>query len=223
MNPRQLCAPTAIVVLLFLLSASTLAQGGSLRSQAGPKEEPPNITLPPAPLPNLFEDSSRQVTGGKISNAPGEVRVVGVVHKTIADSSPFVSGTLSPIPSPVKAGSVFKVHYVLRNLSNHDIVYSGGIYPALDVRDSDGKLAPETTPLGCAKHFFSSCHTETSGVSQATPPHGTIHPHGKLEFDVYPSAEYNFVPGTYTMVGYVCTIQDGPECFKTSKITIQVQ
>ena len=44
-----------------------------------------------------------------------------------------------------------------------------------------------------------------------------------MEADRHLNAEYNFVPGTYTAVGYVCGIQEGPECFKTNTVTVRIE
>ena len=146
---------------------------------------------------------------------------IGVVHKEIAESSPVASATLQAIKNPVKAGEGIRVHFTLENRSGHDIEYTSGIHPVIDVRDENGNLAPETE-TGQALHFFSPHHTDEKWTSKL-PLHGIIPAHGKEEGYCSPSAEYRLSSGTYTVVGYVCTIKEGPECFKTNTITITVE
>ncbi len=102
-------------------------------------------------------------------------RVVGKMHQEIADSSPVVSASITPIGGSqgggsqtiYMAGSEMKIEVVLENISNHEIKYSfesrdhryrrqGIVF--LDVRDGNGNLAPETED-GCRSHFFSTCLT----------------------------------------------------------------
>jgi len=123
-----------------------------------------------------------------------------------------------------------KIEVVLENISNHEIKYSfesrdhryrrqGIVF--LDVRDGNGNLAPETED-GCRSHFFSTCHTQVY-----LSPHGdrprSFAPREKIVSSEPLSVEYNLDPGEYTVVGYVCGMSEGPECFKTNTIKITVQ
>ena len=171
--------------------------------------------------PAMRQGSSTQVTGPDLHHDSSS-HVVGVVHREIADSSPVASATLRSVQNPVKAGSDIKIHFVLENRSDHGIKYFGDLLE-VDVRDQYGKLPPETT-LGCDRHFFSPCHSEGPGGDvHVSPPQGIIPSHGKLEYDDFLNGQYNLVLGTYTVVGYVCAVKEGPECFKTSMITITVE
>jgi hypothetical protein len=152
---------------------------------------------------------------------PHEIREIGIVHKEIAESSPVASGTLQAVKNPVKAGEGIRVHFTLQNRSDHDIQFGDALVPVLDVRDENGDLAPETA-IGRDIHFFSPHHTEKRPPF-LTAREGIIHAHGKEEGDCYPIAEYVLTPGTYTVVGYVCSVKEGPECFKTNTITITVE
>jgi hypothetical protein len=150
---------------------------------------------------------------------------VGAVHREVADSSPVASATLSPIQNPVKAGSITKVHFVLENRSDHAIKYIG--FPVLDVRDENGNVAPETIN-GRGMHFFSPRHTEGGAGNTyigggAYTLRGIIPVHGKLEEDGFVNSEYELTPGTYTVVGYVCGMKEGPECFKTNSVKVTVE
>jgi hypothetical protein len=145
--------------------------------------------------------------------------VIGIVHKEIADSSPVAFATLHAEQNPVKVGSIIPIHFTLENRSDHDLKLFGG-FPEVDIRDKDGKIAPETA-FGCGDHFFSPCHT-APGHSTRGPLRGAIPVHGRVEDEIYPGPQYNLAPGTYTVVGYVCAVQEGPECFKTNTITITV-
>lgn len=159
---------------------------------------------------------------GTRETGPYGIREIGIVQKEIAEFSPVASATLQAFKNPVKAGEIIPIHFILENRSDHDIEYEGGFYPALDVRDENGKLAPETETTGRDVHFFSPHHTESRPKTR-TPPQGIIHAHQKKEGDYAISAEYRLPPGTYTAVGYVCTVKEGPECFKTNTITITVE
>jgi hypothetical protein len=155
--------------------------------------------------------------------------VIGVVPQEIADSSPVISATITaPSCAPANTfniGSDINIHIVLQNRTDHDVRYLEaslrGIHGLVnyDVRDNNGDLPPETE-LGCGRHFFSPCHTETGTRALVPPP---IAPKGTLEKDWHLNAEYELAPGTYTVVGYVCGMQEGPECFKTNTIIITVE
>jgi hypothetical protein len=153
----------------------------------------------------------------------GRVRIIGIQNRKIADSSPSVSATISPALGPAKAGSAVKVHLVVENTSDHEIAFWGALV-MFDVRDENGKLAPET-PEGCALHFFSPCYsvTEYNG-SELSSPLLRLVPHKKLEDDEDLTQEYDLSqPGSYTAVGYLCSLVDqGPGCFRTNTIKITV-
>jgi hypothetical protein len=53
-------------------------------------------------------------------------------------------------------------------------------------------------------------------------PDGVLPAHGKLEGYVDLSGEYRLPAGAYTVKGYVCGILDGPECFMTNTIKLNL-
>jgi hypothetical protein len=149
----------------------------------------------------------------------------GAVYREIAESSPFAKVEIQQVaPEP---GIQFKiaVQSVIHNISNHELVY---VNPQVlfDVFDSKtGERAP-TTATACYTNFFLDCYTPTPppGTPSAGPPKDVIPVHGSQKMLIgYLDLYYQLAPGTYTVVGYYCsTHREGPECFKSNKITITI-
>jgi Carboxypeptidase regulatory-like domain len=129
------------------------------------------------------------------------VRTIRVQNMKIADISPFVSATLSPALNPVQPGTV-KVHMAVENISDYKLVY-GGVLATFDVRDKNGKLAPET-PWGCTLHFFSPCYNSKIDRIGRLRMQNYLKPRKTLEGDMDLTSEYHLShPGTYTVVCYL--------------------
>ncbi|WP_263366987.1 hypothetical protein [Edaphobacter bradus] len=159
----------------------------------------------------------------------------GAVHREIAESSPFAREVIQQVaPEP---GIQFKntasnspqpfiaIRAVIHNISDHELVY---VNPQqfYDVFNSKtGERAP-TTDTGCYVNFFLDCYTPTlpRGIPSTGPPKDVIPAHGSKNLMVgYLDMDYQLAPGTYTVVGYYCATQrEGPECFKSNKITISI-
>jgi hypothetical protein len=146
--------------------------------------------------------------------------VIGVVHRDIADSSPIAKLTFSTPDSPFTVGMDVNVHYVFVNESGHRIRIKGPLFE-VEVRDSAGNLPPETD-LGCRRHFFSPCHTNRPYfASQAV---FTDDPDQKMQGDEDLRFYYDLTkPGVYTAIGYVCSVLEGPPCFKTNTVKFTIQ
>jgi hypothetical protein len=173
-------------------------------------------------VPNVFAQSKAgdPIAGDPILVDPRIPRVIGPVHREIADSAPDVSVVISASASPGKVGSPVTIHSVYRNTSDHDI-YLGNEPEYFEVRDAAGNLAPETE-MGCMDHFFSPCHTDeerdTSLMSFARVLPGTRH-----ELDLDLSDDYKLsVPGIYTVVGYICWVSQATDCLRTNTIKITI-
>jgi hypothetical protein len=80
------------------------------------------------------------------------VRVIGVVHRDISNSSPLGNLKLLQPDNSFKLGSDVKIHFVFVNSADHDLEVTGGLF-SLEVRDASGTLAPETE-WGCREHFL---------------------------------------------------------------------
>ena len=145
-------------------------------------------------------------------------RVVGVVHKNVAESSSVASEIISAPGSPFKHGAKIEVRFVFTNLLDKNIEMYGRTL-RLEVRDDQGKL-PSETDAGCRRHWFSPCYTNKPVAVLPVPPLGA---HEKLigRYDL--SMEYDLKPGQYSVVGYECSRGETPECFKTNRIMITVQ
>ncbi|WP_263366983.1 hypothetical protein [Edaphobacter bradus] len=150
----------------------------------------------------------------------------GAVHREIAESSPFAREVIQQVvPKP---GNQFKISIraVIHNISNHELVYvnPAQFYDVFNIKT--GERAP-TTAAGCYGNFFLDCYTPTlpRGIPSTGPPKDVIPVHGSIEnvkagnLDMF----YQLTPGPYTVVGYYCATQrEGPECFKSNKITITI-
>jgi hypothetical protein len=159
--------------------------------------------------------------GGPILVDPRIPRVIGPVHREIADSAPDVSVVISASASPGKVGSPVTIHVVYRNTSDHDI-YLGNEPTLFDVRDASGNLAPETE-IGCMYHFFSPCHTDKE-PDTSIMSFSRLRPSSREEIDLEISDEYKISnPGIYAVFGYICGVSGVTECFKTNTIKIRVE
>ena len=154
-------------------------------------------------------------------SAEDEPIKIGIVHREIAESSPVVSATLSSKATSFQSGGSVKVHLVVRNTSDHEVPYVGPIL-VVEIHDASGNVSAETD-FGCRRHWFSSCHY-LKGVNRVPLGHGNLAPNGRLESDMELSDEYKFDrSGTYTAVGYVSGIKEGPEYFKTNSVNITIK
>lgn len=162
-------------------------------------------------------------------------RVIGVQQHEIAESSPFASATIAATgatQNTYKVGSPINIRFTITNISDQTISFDlhsrdkkyfrKGI-TFLDARDGNGNLAPETE-AGCVSHFFSSCHTEyypkfgNPRRWRIMEPNATVvDDYSRLDID------YKISPGEYTVVGYLCGMNEGPECIKSNAIKITVQ
>jgi hypothetical protein len=158
------------------------------------------------------------------------VDVVGIVPRTVTDASPYASAKLIVTKKPVRAGQPVKVQFKLVNRSDQSLSY---IEPMvfLELRDREGKLAQETE-LGCAYDFFSPCHTDSQKkLPNPARKRSMVPPHAE-ELSVLSLTSFYTLrnPGTYTLTGYVCGLEQaanasqsgGPECFKTRKVKLKV-
>ncbi len=136
------------------------------------------------------------------------------------------------IQNTYKVGSPINIRFTITNISDQTISFDlhsrdkkyfrKGI-TFLDARDGNGNLAPETE-AGCVSHFFSSCHTEyypkfgNPRRWRIMEPNATVvDDYSRLDID------YKISPGEYTVVGYLCGMNEGPECIKSNAIKITVQ
>jgi hypothetical protein len=154
---------------------------------------------------------------------------IGPLHREIADTSPVAALTIRQV-IPRDPGYLtkakFEIKATLRNLTEHQLTY---VNPQLvfDARNSaTGESAPDT-PTGCYANFFSKCYTPSApwGMLSTGPPKHVVPPNG--EFEIVPpefiDQYYQLAPGKYDVVGIFCATQrEGPECFRSNKITIAV-
>jgi hypothetical protein len=159
--------------------------------------------------------------------AQGQVRepdqVIGIVHRDIAESSPLASVTISAAKHTFKVGEEINIHWVLVNLSDHDLLLEPDSSVA-DVRDADGALPPETD-LGCLSHFFSPCYKFRE---MGKGPPVAIPPRKKYVLDGVLNPAYDLTkPGTYTVVDYVHLCDENGEeatgFFKSNTIKITIE
>jgi hypothetical protein len=149
----------------------------------------------------------------------------GAVHREIAESSPFAKEVIQQVaPEP---GIQFKIAIkaVIRNVSNHELVYVDPqqFYDVFNIKT--GERAP-TTASGCYVNFFLDCYTRLPppGTGLGGPPKDVIPVGGSKNMIVgYLDMDYQLTPGTYTVVGYYCATQrEAPECFKSNRIIITI-
>ena len=146
-----------------------------------------------------------------------EPDVVGILNREVADSQDL-SVRLQPLSGPAKENSLIYVHLIFENRSDRDLLLNPS--PALEVRDQDGELAPETAN-GRGAHFFSPCHTYNREMG-VLPPGANVPAHTNKEIDWAIKWEYDLGPGKYTVAAYFCSKDEGPECLKSNTIKIDV-
>jgi hypothetical protein len=118
------------------------------------------------------------------------------------------------------------VHATLQNTSEHELVY---VNPQVffDVRNGRTNRRAPDTPAGCYANFFSKCYTPSMphGIPSTGLPKDIVPATGSIELKplAYLDMDYELDPGEYTVVGIYCAAErEGPECFKSNKITITV-
>jgi hypothetical protein len=79
--------------------------------------------------------------------ACGTFRIAASQNQASATTQPVVTLNVSAVQPSVKVGSPVRVKVVLQNISDHDIIVSRevrGLDCRVDVRDAEGRLAPDT-------------------------------------------------------------------------------
>jgi hypothetical protein len=183
-------------------------------------------------LLNLFSlfVSARKVvlaSGMQQDTEPSAWKPTGPLHREIADSSPVAKEVIEQTsPRPGMAQYKVAIRATVYNLTNHTLTYEN---PSqfYEVRSSKtGELA-KSTPTGCYVNFFRECYTPsaTRGVSGFGPIEKVIPAQGSVLIlpEDYIDMDYVLDPGEYTVVGIYCsTKREGPECFRSNKITIRI-
>jgi hypothetical protein len=149
----------------------------------------------------------------------------GAIHREIAESSPFAREVIEQVTPERGVQFKISIQAVIHNTSDHELVY---VNPAqfYDVyNNKTGERAP-TTATACYVNFWLDCYTRLPppGTGLAGPPKDVIPVGGsKNLMEGYLDMDYQLTPGTYAVVGYYCsTYREGPECFKSNKITITI-
>lgn len=153
---------------------------------------------------------------------------IGPIHREIAETSPVAKELIERIVRDPRILSRHKIAIRVRifNTTDHEINFQR-MDAAFDVKNiKTGKRAPET-PTGCTVDFFSECYTWTPPNSEANgyglKPGLTIKPNEFSESTDLLDAYYELSPGKYSVVSYFCAEKrEGPECFKSNKITITI-
>jgi hypothetical protein len=159
---------------------------------------------------------------------------VGPVHREVANTSPVAKEVIELI-APKKGMVQYKIaiRSTLYNLTNHELIY---VDPRqyFDVQNLKTGKRADSSPTGCYVNFFLDCYTPSMpigrpgtgfGVTGTGVPNDVIPAQGSVGItpDDYIDMYYRLEPGEYSVVGIYCASKrEGPECFKSNKITIQV-
>jgi hypothetical protein len=158
-------------------------------------------------------------------------KAIGPVSREIAETSPVATEMIERVaPDPrILTTNKIAVRYVIRNTTDHEIHYIEPLqtFNVTDVKT--GERVPET-PFGCSVNFFSKCYTSRmpAGIGngmgdKSGKPRIVVPPHGSVEYVGFLDASYQLSVGEFSVVGYFCADErEGPECFKSNKITITI-
>jgi hypothetical protein len=140
----------------------------------------------------------------------------------IAESSPLATATIAePLVGSLNGDPIF-VKTNITNTSTESVTLKAIGLVLYEVKDNLGNHVTDTS-IGCRVNFFSACFTGSDIPPQGTPI-GVLRPGQKIENVENLLGLYEIKKrGDYTVVGYVCALNQVAGCFRTNTVILRVR